>query len=64
MLPVESIDYESATEFLIIRLNVKRKIKLTKGTNYTLSMDFVGHLTDTSAGFFRSVYVEGGVERW
>uniref|UniRef100_A0A0P5FVD5 Aminopeptidase n=1 Tax=Daphnia magna TaxID=35525 RepID=A0A0P5FVD5_9CRUS len=64
MLSVESIDYETVTEFLIIRLNAKHKVKLAKRTNYTLSMDFVGNLTDTSAGFFRSVYVEDGVERY
>jgi len=63
LILIERIDYETVTELLVIRLNVERKVSLAKGTNYTVSMNFVANLTDTSAGFFRSVYIEDGVER-
>lgn len=66
-LSIERIDYETVAEFLIIILNVGQqqagKVNLAKGSNYTVSMNFVANLTETSAGFFRSVYMEDGVER-
>ncbi|EFX67103.1 hypothetical protein DAPPUDRAFT_203789 [Daphnia pulex] len=66
-LSIERIDYETVAEFLVIRLNVGQqqgKAILAKGSNYTVSMNFVANLTETSAGFFRSVYMEDGVERY
>jgi len=55
-LSVSGIDYDTKLEFLIVRLDHK----LTKGSNYTLSMDFVGNLTDRLKGFYRSNYKEDG----
>ena len=55
-LSVSGIDYDTKLEFLIVRLDHK----LTKGSNYTLSMDFLGNLTDRLKGFYRSNYKEDG----
>jgi aminopeptidase N len=57
----DGIHYETDMEFLIIRL--KDKDKLAKGANYTLSMNFVGNLTDQLRGLYRSTYKEDGVEK-
>ncbi|XP_046438221.1 aminopeptidase N-like [Daphnia pulex] len=57
----DGIHYDTDMEFLIIRL--KDKDKLAKGANYTLSMNFVGNLTDQLRGLYRSTYKEDGVEK-
>lgn len=59
-LLVDGIEYDPAAEFVIIRLNSESQIKLA---NYTLSMNFEAKLTNSSVGFFRSAYMEDGVER-
>lgn len=62
-LMVSGIEYDTELEFLIIRLCQMHKVKLAKGTNYTLSMSFVGNLTDQLRGLYRSTYKEDGVEK-
>lgn len=59
---IEGIDYDVEKEFLIIRLDPQHS-KLINGTNYTLSMNFVGQLTDQLRGLYRSTYKENGVEK-
>ena len=58
---VAGIEYDTETEFLIVQL--KQKVKLRKGFNYVLLMTFVGRLNDELRGFYRSSYIEDGVER-
>lgn len=60
---VDGIEYNTEMEFLIVRLSPKQKVKLIKGTNYTLSMSFAGNLTDQLRGLYRSSYKEDGVEK-
>lgn len=61
---VDSIRYNTELEFLTVQLGQKGgKLKLVKGLNYTLSMDFVANLTDSLKGFYRSSYQENGVEK-
>jgi len=57
---VKSVEYDTELEFAIIRLNQT----LSKGFNYTLSMEFVGQLNDKLKGFYRSSYQENGVEKY
>ena len=63
-LKIAGIDYDTEMEFLIIRLSPQHVGKLTKGNNYTLSMNFVGNLTDRLLGFYRSTYKEDGLEKY
>ena len=63
-LMVNGISYDTDMEFLIVRLCPKHKVKLAKGTNYTLSMSFTGNLTDQLRGLYRSTYKEDGVEKY
>ena len=63
LLMVDGIDYDKEMEFLVVRLCPKHKVKLAKGTNYTLSMNFIGNLTDQLRGLYRSTYKEDGVDR-
>lgn len=61
---IGEISYDTEVEFLVIQLSQKGgKRKLTKGLNYTLSMDFVGVLNDKLKGLYRSSYIEDGVEK-
>lgn len=60
-LTVDGIEYDKELEFLIVRLDPTDK--LAKGTNYTLTMSFVGNLTDKLRGLYRSTYKEDGVEK-
>lgn len=62
-IAVKGIEYDTEVEFLIIELALKNKAKLRKGYNYTLSMTFTGRLNDELRGFYRSSYVEDGVEK-
>lgn len=62
-LLIDGIEYDTAKEFLIIRLNAESRTKLNAMTNYTLSMNFVAKLTNSSIGFFRSSYMEDGIEK-
>ena len=61
---VHDIGYDTERDFLNINLCQKHKVKLFKGRNYTLSMDFVGNLTDKLKGLYRSSYQEDGEEKW
>ena len=63
-LRVDGIDYDVEKEFLIVRLDPKNVGKLTIGSNYTLSMDFIGKLADKLEGLYRSTYKENGVEKY
>ena len=63
LLMVDGIDYDKEMEFLVVRLCPKHKVKLAKGTNYTLSMNFIGTLTDQLRGLYRSTYKEDGVDK-
>ena len=63
LLMVDGIDYDKEMEFLVVRLCPKHKVKLAKGTNYTLSMNFIGNLTDQLRGLYRSTYKEDGVDK-
>jgi len=64
VLELNDIEYDTELEFLTIPLSSKgNKQKLSKGLNYTLSMDFVGNLNDQLEGFYRSSYTENGVEK-
>ena len=56
--------YDKEMEFLIVKLCPKHKTKLNKGRNYTVSMNFVGNLTDQLKGLYRSSYTEDGVEKY
>ena len=58
-LLLNGIDFDNDVEFLIIN----PKAKLVKGRNYTLSMSFIGNLNDQLKGFYRSSYMEDGIER-
>lgn len=60
---VEGVEYDTELEFLIVRLCPEHKVKLIKGTNYTLSMSFTGNLTDQLRGLYRSSYKEDGIEK-
>lgn len=63
-LTVDDVEYDTSLEFLIVRLSQKGgRHKLAKGVNYTLSMDFVGNLTDRLKGLYRSSYKENGEEK-
>jgi len=64
VLMVDAIEYDKEMEFLIVKLCPKHKIKLNKGRNYTVSMSFVGNLTDQLKGLYRSSYTEDGVEKY
>ncbi|XP_032798753.2 aminopeptidase N [Daphnia magna] len=64
MVASDGIHYDTEMEFLVIRLCPKHKDKLSKGTNYTLSMSFVGHLTDQLRGLYRSTYKEDDIEKY
>lgn len=64
VLMVDGIEYDKEMEFLTVKLCPKHKIKLIKGRNYTLSMNFVGNLTDQLKGLYRSSYNEDGVEKY
>jgi aminopeptidase N len=61
MVARDGIHYDTDMEFLVIRLIDKDK--LAKGANYTLSMNYVGNLTDGRRGLYRSTYKEDGVEK-
>ena len=54
------LSHDAELEFLIIEL---RSSRLNKGTNYQLTIKFTGVLNDQLRGFYRSSYVEDGVER-
>ena len=65
---VDGIHYDEEMEFLVVRLSSKHEtsapnIKLAKGNNYTLSMNFIGNLTDQLRGLYRSTYKEDGVDK-
>ena len=62
-LAIDGIDYDIEAEFLIIRLSPQNVGQLIEGTNYTLSMDFVGNLNDELRGLYRSTYKEDGIEK-
>lgn len=62
-LMVDGISYDTEREFLNVRLCQKHKVKLMKGHNYTLSMEFVGNLTDQLKGLYHSSYKEDGEEK-
>ena len=62
-ITVKGIEYDTEANFLIIELALKSKAKLRKGYNYTLSMTFTGRLNDELRGFYRSSYIEDGVEK-
>lgn len=64
MVASDGIHYDIEMEFLVIRLCPKHKDKLVKGANYTLSMNYVGNLTDQLRGLYRSTYKEDGVEKY
>ena len=64
VLMVDAIEYDKEMEFLIVKLCPKHKTKLNKGRNYTVSMNFVGNLTDQLKGLYRSSYTEDGVEKY
>ncbi|EFX67104.1 hypothetical protein DAPPUDRAFT_302210 [Daphnia pulex] len=64
MVASDGIHYDTDMEFLVIRLCPKHKDKLAKGANYTLSMNYVGNLTDQLRGLYRSTYKEDGVEKY
>lgn len=54
-------DEDKRLQFLVIKL----KRPLNAGSNYTIRMNFVGHLNDDLAGFYRSSYVDAsGHKRW
>ena len=61
---VDGVEYDKEMEFLIVKLSPKQKLKLVKGRHYTLSMSFVGNLTDQLKGLYRSSYQEDGVEKY
>jgi len=61
---VKGVEYDKEVNFLIIELALKDKGKLRKGYNYTLSMAFTGRLNDELRGFYRSSYIEEGVEKY
>jgi len=63
MVAGDGIHYDTEMEFLVVRLCPKHKDKLAKGANYTLSMNYVGNLTDQLRGLYRSTYKEDGVEK-
>ena len=63
LLMVDGIHYDEEKEFLVVRLSSKHKVKLAKGTNYTLSMNFIGNLDDELRGLYRSTYKEDGVDK-
>jgi len=65
VVDLNEIKYETELGFLVIPLGSKgSKQKLSKGLNYTLSMEFVGELNDKLKGFYRSSYTEEGVEKY
>ena len=57
---MNGINFDKDVEFLIVEFNGK----LIKGHTYTLSMNFTGVLSDQLKGFYRSSYIEGGVEKY
>lgn len=61
---LEKPEYDTELDFLILRLSTHIGIKLRKGKNYTLSMSFVGNLTDGMSGLYRSSYEENGVVKY
>ena len=63
LLMVDGIDYDKEMEFLVVRLCPKHKVKLAKGAKYTLSMNFIGNLTDQLLGLYRSTYKEDRVDK-
>lgn len=50
---------EVRTQFLVVRLNGNLKA----GHHYVLRTEFTGELADDLGGFYRSVYMEDGVEK-
>ncbi|KAF3832216.1 hypothetical protein F7725_025881 [Dissostichus mawsoni] len=50
---------EIPTQYLVLQLSGPLKV----GNSYELFTDFVGELSDDLGGFYRSVYVEDGVEK-
>ena len=60
---VDGIHYDEEMEFLVVRLSSCHKVKLAKGAKYTLSMNFIGNLTDQLLGLYRSTYKEDRVDK-
>lgn len=50
---------EVPTQYLVVQLNSK----LQAGSSYELFTDFVGELADDLGGFYRSEYMEDGVQK-
>ncbi|XP_071403132.1 aminopeptidase N [Centroberyx affinis] len=56
---IKSSWLQTKTQYLVLQLNGK----LTKGQRYQLYTEFTGELADDLAGFYRSQYVEDGVQK-
>lgn len=60
-LHVLSIELDAELDFLTVHLHGE---KLSKGSVYRLSIEFVAQLNDQLKGFYRSSYDEDGVKKY
>lgn len=53
-VPMSRVEHDAKREFLIINLDSP----CVRNTQYTLSVEYMGHLNDILAGFYRSSYLD------
>lgn len=63
-MAIEKVEFDIVLEFLIIKLSTHSTKRFERGKNYTLSVSFVGNLTDGLSGLYRSSYAEHGVQKY
>ena len=56
-ISTKSVLYDQLREFYTINMNNNEK-ECVQGRNYTLSIKYVGQISDSLAGFYRSSYTD------